>query len=246
MKKVLIGWIVLIMGIWILWGISDLFIGPWVFFVIGIVLLRKHHRKWGYLFLFLFAITLVCRLLEIEWEWIAVSILLISFGYRLFTNGRVPERQTEERKNGKRPTEHDGTKRTDMFTSGNLRFKTPPFRGSLIDSLYLINQRYELTDINLSSGISDIKMDLSKAMIPEGESTIVISGLLGDVDIYVPDDLDVAVAATVSVGHLDILGHKQGGVNRQVLLETQDYRQARRKVKISISLLAGDVGVRCL
>jgi lia operon protein LiaF len=89
-------------------------------------------------------------------------------------------------------------------------------------------------------------LDLSKAIIPEGESAIVISGLIGDVDIYVPDDLDVSVAATVSAGYLDILGHHQGGVNRQIMLETKGYEQARRKVKISISLLVGDVGVRQL
>lgn len=57
----------------------------------------------------------------------------------------------------------------------------------------MMKQPFDLNDLNVSGFIGDIKIDLSKAMIPEGESTIVISGVIGNVDIYVPSDLEVAV-----------------------------------------------------
>lgn len=127
-----------------------------------------------------------------------------------------------------------------------MRFKTPRFRNSLIGDFHLMNSRFELDDMNLSYGIGDVKIDLSKAIIPEGESTIVISGLIGDVDIYVPYDLDVSVNASATLGELKVLGYKQGGINRQISLSTKGYKEAARKIKISISTFIGDVDVRLL
>lgn len=134
----------------------------------------------------------------------------------------------------------------DEYEPADIRLKTPKFRSSIVGDLHLINHRFELEDINLSSGIGDVKIDLSKAIIPEGESTIAISGLIGDVDIYVPYDLDVAVAGSVTLGDLKVLGHKQGGFNRQINMATRGYEQADRKVKISASIFIGDIDVRHL
>ncbi|HEX7063733.1 MAG TPA: cell wall-active antibiotics response protein LiaF [Bacillales bacterium] len=127
-----------------------------------------------------------------------------------------------------------------------VTFKQPEFRSSLIGDFRLMNSRFELDDLNLSNFIGDVKIDLSKAIIPEGVSTLAISGFIGDVDIYVPYDLDVSVSTSVTVGNLDVLGHKQGGFNRQIFLATKDYPQSSRKVKISISVFIGDVDVRFL
>lgn len=128
----------------------------------------------------------------------------------------------------------------------DIRLKTPKFRNPIVGDLHLLNARFELEDLNLSSGIGDVKIDLSKAIIPEGESTIVISSLIGDVDIYVPYDLNVTVAGSVTFGELKILGHKQGGINRQLNMATSGYEQADRKVKISVSIFIGDIDVRHL
>jgi lia operon protein LiaF len=229
----LAGWIILGAGALILWGLTDWsFVGSLVLFIIGVILLRNHRRRWGYGFLLLSAIVFISHLAEVEWGWIAFSILLVFFGYRLFT-GRSQEKTPEI----------DGGAHV---PPADLIVKKSGSPNAMAGTLHLMNLRYDLVDLNRSAMVNDIKLDLSKAIIPEGESAIVISGLIGDVDIYVPDDLDVSVAATVSAGYLDILGHHQGGVNRQIMLETKGYEQARRKVKISISLLVGDVGVRQL
>lgn len=130
------------------------------------------------------------------------------------------------------------------FDEPRTRMKTPRFRNSLIGDLHLTKYRFELDDMNMANGIGDVKIDLSKAIIPEGESTIVLSGLIGDVDIYVPYDLEASVAGSVTFGELEVLGNKQSGFNRQLNLETKGYRQAERKVKISVSVFIGDIDVR--
>lgn len=148
------------------------------------------------------------------------------------------ERLHREHRKKKKQPEDDG--------DSTVQFKSPRFRNSLIGDFHLLNSRFELDDMNISYGIGDVKIDLSKAIIPEGESTIVISGLIGDVDIYVPYDLDVSVNATVTFGELEILGYKQGGINRQISLATKEYEHASRKIKVSISSFIGDVDVRFL
>ncbi|HET7615395.1 MAG TPA: cell wall-active antibiotics response protein LiaF, partial [Bacillales bacterium] len=132
----------------------------------------------------------------------------------------------------------------DPEETAGTRMKPPKFRNSLIGDTHLINNRFELEDLNTANGIGDVKIDLSKAIIPEGVSTIVISGLIGDVDIYMPSDLEVSVTGSVIFGELEVLGHKQGGFNRQMNVATKGYEQAERKVNISISVFIGDVDVR--
>lgn len=156
--------------------------------------------------------------------------------------------QEENERKRRSNKENERKKRTnhEYDDPADIRLKAPKFRSSVVGDLHLINHRFELEDMNMSSGIGDVKIDLSKAIIPEGESTIAISGLIGDVDIYVPYDLDVAVAGSVTLGDLKVLGHKQGGFNRQINMATRGYEQADRKVKISISIFIGDIDVRHL
>ncbi|VCT98553.1 hypothetical protein AIDNDMCJ_15550 [Bacillus safensis] len=105
---------------------------------------------------------------------------------------------------------------------------------------------FQLSDLTISGFIGDVKIDLSKAIIAEEESTIVISGLIGDVDIYVPQDIEVCVSASAAIGDMKIIDEKRSGFGSKVYVMTNDYDESKRKVKISISLLIGDVDVRYL
>jgi lia operon protein LiaF len=249
----LMGWIILIVGIIILLSMTDnLFTGSLILFLIGILLLRKHYRKTGYSFLILSVLILLDKILHFDWVWTIISLLLIYYGYRMFRGDEKPLKQEEreaekEDESSTQPQENEQSKTGIPLTEdANIQFETPLFKSSAVGHVYLIDRRFELTDMNMSYGISDVKMDLSKAIIPEGESTIVISGLIGNVDIYIPDDLDVSIAATVMAGYLDVPGYKRGGVNRQAKWATKGFEHARRRVKISVSMLFGDIGVRVL
>ena len=104
---------------------------------------------------------------------------------------------------------------------------------------------FDLNDLNISGFIGDVKIDLSKAIISEGENTIAITGLIGDVDIYIPSDLEVSISSSAFVGDIDIIGEKKSGIGNQIYSETRDITSSRqRRVKISISLFIGDVDVR--
>jgi lia operon protein LiaF len=117
-------------------------------------------------------------------------------------------------------------------------------RSALIGDFHLTSGRFELTDMFIWHGIGNVVIDLSRAVLQEEEAVIVIRGWIGDITLYVPVDLPVAVAAEVSIGDLGVFGHHQGGLNRCVSMRSDTYDKASKKVTLNISLLLGDIDVK--
>lgn len=123
---------------------------------------------------------------------------------------------------------------------------TKNVKKSLIGEVHYTRSRFELEDLTIQHGIGDVKIDLTKALIRDGETVIVVNGWVGDIDIYVPYDLNVSVDASISLGDLDILGQREGGVSRNISMKTTHYEDATKKVKLILSLFVGDIDVRYL
>ncbi len=117
-------------------------------------------------------------------------------------------------------------------------------RSALIGDFHLTSGRFELRHLHIWHGIGDVVIDLSRALIPEEETSLVINGWVGDVTVYVPVDLPVAVAAEVTIGDMDVFGHRQGGMNRRIVMTADRYAESARKVKIIVSLIVGDIDVK--
>jgi lia operon protein LiaF len=117
-------------------------------------------------------------------------------------------------------------------------------RSSLIGDFHLTSGRFELQYLHIWHGIGNVVIDLSRALIQQEEAFLVVDGWIGDVTIYVPVDLPVAVSAEVKLGDLKILGHRIGGVQRHVVMRSDNYDHATQKVKLNISLIIGDIDVK--
>lgn len=107
-------------------------------------------------------------------------------------------------------------------------------------------ERFELKDLSIQQAIGDVKIDLTKAIVQEGETVIIINGWVGDIDIYVPYDLPVIVDASVFFGELEIFDKHETGMNRHITIKSTQYDEAAKKVKIILSLFVGDIDVRHL
>jgi lia operon protein LiaF len=121
-------------------------------------------------------------------------------------------------------------------------------RGRFTGVVHLMDREHKLEGFDLSCAIADVKIDLSRAIIPAGEHLIRIDGLVGNVDIYVPYDLAVSVNASVRAGALNVMRTERGGAGPGPagVFETAGYGEAVSKVKIAVTLLVGDVNVRYL
>ncbi|MGD8191992.1 cell wall-active antibiotics response protein LiaF [Brevibacillus ginsengisoli] len=133
----------------------------------------------------------------------------------------------------------------------HMRIQTPfknksnqESRSALIGDFHLTSGRFELKSLNIWHGIGDVIIDLSRALIQEEEAFLVINGWVGGITIYVPVDLPVSVSAEVTIGDMEVFGHRQGGLNRHAVLTAENYDEAPRKVKIIVSLIIGDIDVK--
>ncbi|SEN46015.1 cell wall-active antibiotics response protein LiaF [Lihuaxuella thermophila] len=116
---------------------------------------------------------------------------------------------------------------------------------ALYASHSLLHQPFEMKDAIWAWVAGEIQIDLSQAILWEGENTIVVSGLMGDVNIYVPSDLEVSVSTSVVFGQVKLFGEKVEKTVR-THVQTEAYPRSSRKVKICLSFLFGDVDVRYL
>ncbi|WP_456279711.1 LiaRS two-component regulatory system accessory protein LiaF [Bacillus sp. K7] len=237
-KKQLLGLIIALFGISMflqIIGIGDLLFWP-LFFLIAGYFLKKYSRDWLGSVMYIFAAFLFLKnLFSITFNLFgyAFAAFLIYAGYRLIKGKPIFE-PNEKRVDLTKKERHEPPKDE----------KHPDMRSFFIGELQMMKQPFDLNDLNISGFIGDIKIDLSKAMIPEGESTIVISGVIGNVDVYVPSDLEVAVSSAVFIGDINLIGSKKSGLSTKVYTVSPDFSESKRRVKVSVSLFIGDVDVK--
>lgn len=98
------------------------------------------------------------------------------------------------------------------------------------------------TVFNLGAGEVDI--DLSTARIGPGENDLTIRLWAGQVTIYVPSDLAIAVETKLTAGQISIFGEDYDGLGPSVSYRSDDYDEAERKVNIHIDMMFGQVDVK--
>lgn len=206
-------------------GLHDLLVSPLLLLVASLICWRYYYRRLAMFFL----VCAVLAIIDVDIWHLLMALILLYFGYRLLTN-----RSTSK------SLELPSSK-----TNNDLEWGT--FCGkSILGEVSLGDQQFELKDITISSAVCNVHIDLSRAIIPEGETTIIINGLVGQVQLYLPYDLDATVATSVLVGGNEVLGKQLVGLNNRLQATTKSYETAMRKVKISASLLGAEVHVRYL
>jgi lia operon protein LiaF len=104
---------------------------------------------------------------------------------------------------------------------------------------------YEWNDVNIQSGIGDSIIDLSYTVLPKGESVIFIRGFIGNIQVFVPYEVEVNVNHSVLVGATTIFdNHDAKTFNQTLHYQTEQYDQADRKIKIITSIGIGNLEVK--
>jgi lia operon protein LiaF len=158
------------------------------------------------------------------------SIFIVYVGYRLLRISK--ERRTDKELSS-----------TEVPIN---EFQVAGKQHSLIGSLDWTKARWELRNLTIWQGIGEVKMDLSRAVIPPGETILVIHGWIGDIDIYVPYDVTISLITTINVGSMNVFGHKEAGVQRSFSFEPPGYHDAEKRVRIIVNLLVGELDIKYL
>jgi lia operon protein LiaF len=93
---------------------------------------------------------------------------------------------------------------------------------------------------NIFTVIGDVDVDLRQSTIPDGETTIHVRSLIGDIDVIAPADVAVFAGASVVIGELRVLDQRRDGFFLDLTRSTPDYATARRKLRIEVDTLIGD------
>lgn len=125
-------------------------------------------------------------------------------------------------------------------SSGNVEVLN---KSGFIGDVHFGQEYFQLQPMNISHFIGDTIIDLTKAQIPYGETKINVSAFIGDVKVFIPDDMDIGITVTSSafIGDLKVLTQKQGGFMSSVQAQSPYYGEAGKKIKLVVSVFIGDV-----
>ena len=105
-------------------------------------------------------------------------------------------------------------------------------------------EAWYVEDLYLNHFIGDVKLDLTKAVVPNKEIFFDINGSIGDITIYIPHDLPLNVKSNIGIGEIRVLDHGAEGIARSLELRTPDYDEAERKLNLRVFLKIGEITVR--
>lgn len=184
----------------------------------------------------------------------AVPIGLIIFGLSMIFRSSASKEAKTKSNAGNWHTEYvektsspDATN-NEQSTKENFKKKTNSIenRSSFIGDIYLGQDVWELQPMNISHFIGDTILDLTKAQISYGETKIVISAFIGDVKIFVPNDIELEISVTSSsfLGDSWVFKRREGGMFNSMKAEPKDYQIAEKRIRVIVSMFIGDLNVQ--
>ncbi|WP_068783434.1 cell wall-active antibiotics response protein LiaF [Paenibacillus phocaensis] len=103
---------------------------------------------------------------------------------------------------------------------------------------------WSLRNTSMWHVLGELDIDLSLAMVEGGHNVLMFQGIVGDVDLVIPEDYGVEIEAFVLFGQIDFGQDKETGMLNRLYWKSPSYELRDQKVKIIISYLVGDVDIR--
>ncbi|GFR38031.1 hypothetical protein PRECH8_13270 [Insulibacter thermoxylanivorax] len=147
---------------------------------------------------------------------IVFAVILISFGYYLVRSNQL---------------------------QGNPSYTQ---RHNILESIRWNKEPWVLQNMAVWSIVGEMNLDLSLAIIEEPETTLLLQGVVGDIDIIVPDDIGVHIQSIILIGQTKIGLEQQDGLVTKMTWQSLNYDTAEHKVNITLSYVVGDVNVTVL
>jgi len=102
---------------------------------------------------------------------------------------------------------------------------------------------WQAQDEEFWTGIGDVKLDYTQAALPEGETTVRIYCLIGDVDFVVPAGLGINLVTSGVFTELKVRGDKQEGFLRPLSYTSPDYSSAARRIRVEVMAFISDTSI---
>jgi lia operon protein LiaF len=113
----------------------------------------------------------------------------------------------------------------------------------ILGDLRIGGPQWNAQDRDIFTLIGDVDIDLRGSAIPEGETTLHVRSLIGDIDVMAPAGVGVFASVSALIGDLRVLGKRRDGFFQDLTLSTPDYATATRRIRIEIDMLIGDAEI---
>ena len=148
------------------------------------------------------------------------------------------------RKSGRLRSEGEGHEGTTAFTDSKESTESDLFHKSSVFG----NIGIDITSGNFKGGsvstvAGDCDIDLTKAIIADGEHWLRVNGVFGSVRVALPKDSAISVSAHTVFGEVEVLQEKQSGFSPDVHYASSGYEGGSKKLKILVNQVFGDVRI---
>jgi hypothetical protein len=103
---------------------------------------------------------------------------------------------------------------------------------------------WQVADEEIWLFVGDVRLDMTQAEIPLGETRIRVFGFVGNVRLVVPEGVGVSVSSMAFVTDARVLGQRRDGFLVPVHLASDDYETAERKVHLETMSFVADIKVK--
>jgi lia operon protein LiaF len=84
---------------------------------------------------------------------------------------------------------------------------------------------------------------MKEAEIPDGDTQIRVWSFVGDVRLYVPQDVGVSVFSSAFVAGVRLFGAKRDRILSPLEMTSDNYETAQRRIRLETTSFVGDVRV---
>ncbi|RTE11307.1 cell wall-active antibiotics response protein LiaF [Paenibacillus whitsoniae] len=116
----------------------------------------------------------------------------------------------------------------------------------IVDSVRLGREPWILRNNSTWYLVGETYIDLSLAILEQKETTVILQGVVGDIDIKVPDDIGVSVVSSVTFGQIQVAAERETGVMNKLTWQSNNYDYCDHRVKLVLSFIVGDIKVKVL
>lgn len=113
-------------------------------------------------------------------------------------------------------------------------------------SMHRDESSWMLHSMSFWHAIGEVRMDMTLAVPEDRQLTIVLQGLVGNIDLIVPDDYGLEVEAAVLVGQVEFGQTKEGGMFQRLSWRSPDFEHREIQMKLQLFYLVGDIKIRTI
>ncbi|WP_027963858.1 cell wall-active antibiotics response protein LiaF [Halalkalibacillus halophilus] len=110
-----------------------------------------------------------------------------------------------------------------------------------VTDLNLSSENWEVQPMDLWTGIGDVNIDFSKGFIPNKETAITLRGYVADIMMKIPESVAVKIYTKVNIGDVEVFGEERSGFHNEVSYQSENYKEATRKLNIYASYKVGNI-----